>query len=109
MNTGTSKPKKYNTSTRKRQNSGTTSHPDWNKNKRRLAWTSFISLFIVMILIMSGSFCSETFSNRLKELESLIMTILCIWGAIPLAYIGASTSIDKVTAQYIHKSNIRKR
>lgn len=61
------------------------------KNRRALAWWSFILLTIFGGgLILLGTYSSEA-SENINTLSFLIGTVFGVWASIVLSYVGAAT------------------
>jgi len=59
-------------------------------NRRRLAWSSFVLLSLVGVVLIGIGLQSDALAARVESLSFLIVALLTVWAGVIAAYFGVS-------------------
>lgn len=69
---------------------------DRYKNRRRMAWLSFVFMSMTGIYALESGMSSDEMQNRVVGLLGLIMALFSVWGGIIGAYFGVTFGTDRM-------------
>jgi uncharacterized membrane protein len=71
-------------------------HLDRYKNRRRMAWLSFVFTSMLGAYLVDRGMQSDEAAARVNSLMGVIMAIVGVWGGIIGAYFGVTFGTDKL-------------